>query len=217
MSPPAAPRLEEKELRELALDELRGGAQVERARIAGADLGAARAAGAVVSEARLVDVDLSAARLGGLRLTDVAVDRGNLAHLMAPELSLRRVAITGARLTGAQWTRGKITDTLFRDCRVDLATFAGTTFERTAFDGCLLAQTDFREALLRSVRFDRCDLSEADLAGVRIDRCELRGCTLDGLVGAERLRGAQMPWSDVVGNAGLFAAALGIRVLDEEQ
>src|SRR5262249_13858600 len=123
----------------------------------------------------------------------------------------------GARLTGVQWTHGTIADTVFRDCRVDLATFAGTTLERVVFDGCLLAQTDFREALLRSVRFDRCDLTEADLAGVRIDRSELRGCTLDGLGGLERLRGAAMPWPDIVGHAGLLAAALGIRVLDEDE
>jgi uncharacterized protein YjbI with pentapeptide repeats len=174
-------------------------------------------AGATIEGARLRDVDLSGARLRGLRLVDVVVDRGNLANTAAPELALRRVAFTGARVTGAQWTGGTISDAAFRDCRIDLATFAGTTFERVTFDGCLLAQADFRDALLRSVRFDRCDLSEADLAGVRIDRCELRGCTLDGLAGAERLRGAAMPWADVVGNAALFAAALGIRVLDEDE
>ena len=75
---------------------------------------------------------------------------------------------------------------------------------------------DLREALLRLVRFDRCDLTEADLTLVRVDRCELRGCTLDGLAGLERLRGAAMPWPDIVGHAGLFAAALGIRVLDAD-
>jgi uncharacterized protein YjbI with pentapeptide repeats len=170
-----------------------------------------------LSDARLADVDLSGATLRGLRLTDVAVDRGNLANSAAPEPALRRVTVTGARLTGAQWTRGTIADTVFRDCRIDLATFAGTTFERTVFDGCRLTQTDFRDALLRSVRFDHCDLTEADLHGVRIDRCELRGCTLDGLTGVERLRGAAMPWADVVGNAGLLAGALGIRVLGEDE
>jgi uncharacterized protein YjbI with pentapeptide repeats len=65
------------------------------------------------------------------------------------------------------------------------------------------------------VRFEDCDLTEADLTGVRIDGCELRGCTLDGLAGVERLRGAAMPWADLVGNAALFATALGIRPLDE--
>ena len=56
----------------------------------------------------------------------------------------------------------------FSNCRIDLATFAGTTFERVVFEDCLLAQTDLQEALLRSVRFDRCDLSEADLSGVPV-------------------------------------------------
>ena len=213
VDPPEAPRLEE-ELEERSLDELESGARIERARIEAMDLPGVRARGVVVEEARLVAADLSRARLPGLRLADVAVERGNLANTAVPDLSLQRVAFTGARLTGAQWTRGTITDVTFRDCRIDLATFAGTTFERVAFDGCLLAQADFRDALWRSVRFDRCDLTEVDLAGLRTDRCELSGCTLAGLAGIERLRGAAMPWADIVGHAELLAAALGIRVLD---
>jgi uncharacterized protein YjbI with pentapeptide repeats len=194
-NPPEPPRLED-DLEDVDVAELAPGSTVERARLA--------------------DPELTGARLRGVRLLDVAVQRGNLANTAAPELTLRRVEIAGARLTGAQWTAGTIADTTFRDCRIDLATFAATTFERVVFDGCLLAQADFRDALLRSVVFERCDLTEADLAGVRIDRCELRGCTLDGLAGVERLRGAAMPWPDVVGNAALLAAALGIRVLEEE-
>ena len=166
-------------------------------------------------EARLDDVDVSGGRIAGLRWVDVVVERGNLANLVAPEPALTRVVFTGTRLTGAQWTRGRIADAVFRDCRIDLATFAGTTFERVAFDRCRLAQTDFGGALLRSVRFDHCDLTEADLSELRIDGCELRACTLDRLVGAERLRGAGMPWADVVGHAGVLAHALGIRVLEE--
>jgi uncharacterized protein YjbI with pentapeptide repeats len=195
-NPPEAPRLEG-DLEDLVPDGLEPGAGIEGV--------------------RLRDVDLSGARLRGLRLVDVVVERGNLANTAAPELALRRVAVTGARLTGAQWTGGTVADVTFRDCRIDLATVAGTTFERVVFDGCLVAHADFRDALLRSVRFDRCDLTEADLSGVRIDRCELRGCTLDGLAGTERLRGAAMPWADVVGHAALFATALGIRVLDEDE
>jgi uncharacterized protein YjbI with pentapeptide repeats len=163
---------------------------------------------------RMVDADLGGTTIKGWRLHDVAIERGNLANLVAPEPSLQRVTVTGARMTGVQWTRGSITDVVFRDCRIDLATFAGTTFQRVRFEGCMLQQAEFREALLRSVRFEHCDLTEADLTGLRIDGCELRSCTLDGLAGAERLRGAAMPWGDIVGHAGLFATALGIRVLE---
>ena len=153
----------------------------------------------------------------GSLVSDARVKGADLANSDAPELSLRRVALKTVRLTGAQWTRGTIADAVFSDCRIDLASFAGTTFERTTFERCLLSQTDFREALLRSVRFDDCDLTEADLGGLRVDRCELRGCTLDGVSGIERLRGVAMPWADVVGNAAQLAAALGIRVLDEDE
>ena len=57
-------------------------------------------------------------------------------------------------------------------------------------------------------------LSNPDLSGARMSRCELRNCTLEGLRGAEALRGAAMPWPDIVAAAGLFADALGIRVLE---
>ena len=151
----------------------------------------------------------------GALVADARVTGDDLANLEAPEMSLRRAVLSGVRLTGAQWTRATIGDTVFRDSRIDLAGFAGTTFERVRFEGCDLRQADFREALFRSVRLIRCDLTEADISGLRIDRCELRGCTLDAVAGFERLRGAAMPWGDVVGNAAQFAAALGIEVLQD--
>jgi uncharacterized protein YjbI with pentapeptide repeats len=171
--------------------------------------------GLEVTQSRLHDPDLGGARIRGLRLVDVAIERGNLANLVAPEALLSRVTIAGARLTGAQLTRARISDAALRDCRIDLATFAGATLERTTFADCRLEQAELRDALLRAVRFDRCDLTEADFTGVRIDGCELRDCTLTGATGLERLRGAAMPWADVLGNAGALAATLGIRVLED--
>jgi uncharacterized protein YjbI with pentapeptide repeats len=172
--------------------------------------------GAAVENARLAGVDASGARLRGLRCRDVVVEGGNLANLAAPEAAMNRVAIAGARMTGAQLTRAKLVDVVFRDCLLDLATFAGTTLERVRLEGCRLSQADFREAFWRDVRLDACDLTEADLTGLRIAGAELHGCTLDGLVATERLRGAAMPWADVVGHAGVLASTLGIRVLTDE-
>ena len=211
-----APRLDDVELvrRTVALD---AAAEVEETFVEGLDAPGVRAPGVVIARSRLVAPELGTARLTGLRLTDVAVQGGNLANVAAHELALTRVTLTGVRLTGASWTRGRIADVAFRDCRIDLATFAGTTFERVTFAGCLLAQADFRDALWRSVRLDRCDLADADLTGLRIDTAELRGCTLDGLVAAERLRGAAMPWDDVLANAALLAGALGIHVLEADE
>jgi uncharacterized protein YjbI with pentapeptide repeats len=64
------------------------------------------------------------------------------------------------------------------------------------------------------VRFERCVLTGADLQQAHLERCELRGCELGGLHGVDRLRGARLPWPDVVQIAGLLAAAAGIEIVD---
>jgi Pentapeptide repeats (8 copies) len=84
------------------------------------------------------------------------------------------------------------------------------------FDGAGLAGTRLPDARLRDVRFERCDLSGASFARARLERVELVDCRLAGVRSITDLRGASMPWDDVVGNAVAMAAALGIRVLEED-
>ncbi len=100
--------------------------------------------------------------------------------------------------------------------RVDLATFAGARLERVTFEDCMLVQTDFLDAHLRSVRFQTCDLTRADFPGAHLRSCEFRRCDMTELEGVTSLRGAAMEWRDIVGMAGVWAAALGIEPLDEE-
>ena len=84
-----------------------------------------------------------------------------------------------------------------------------------AFRDCRLEEADFYGATLTSVLFERCPLVGATLSEATLGRVELRGCDLEGLKGAERLRGARMPWPDIVASAGTFAATLGIVASDE--
>jgi uncharacterized protein YjbI with pentapeptide repeats len=84
------------------------------------------------------------------------------------------------------------------------------------FEDCLLAQTDFLEAQLESVRFHGCELSGANFRGARLDSCEFRRSDLTGVQGVESLRGAAMEWPDIVELAGTWAAALGIEVLEAD-
>jgi hypothetical protein len=57
-------------------------------------------------------------------------------------------------------------------------------------------------------------LREATVSGARLKRVELRACDLTALRGAEALKGVRMPWNDVLENAPLFAAALGLEIVD---
>jgi uncharacterized protein YjbI with pentapeptide repeats len=150
-------------------------------------------------------------RLPDLHLADTAIRGADLANARASKAALRRVAVEQARLTGAELTEASLTDVTLTGCRFDLGSLAAARLERVVFADCDLRETSLAEAVLRDVRFERCDLGGVELDRVRLQRVELRGCRLDGIRSVENLRGAAMAWEDIVGNAGLFAAALGIR------
>jgi uncharacterized protein YjbI with pentapeptide repeats len=166
-------------------------------------------------EARLERVDLGGGRLARLSLSDVELESCNLANADVRGGSAWRTRIVRSRLTGVAWHEGLLRDTVFSDCRIDLSSFATTRLDQVVFERCLLMQVDLQESSLRRVRFVDCDLTEADVNDARFESCELRGCTIDGMRGAERLRGIAMPWEDIVASVGTFAAAVGVTVIDD--
>jgi len=107
-----------------------------------------------------------------------------------------------------------LSDVLFDDCRLDLAGLRMAKLERVVFRECRMAECDLSEASLTDVLFENCELREATFSGVKLKRVELRGGDLTGVHGVEALRGARMPWNDVLANGPLFAAALGLEIID---
>jgi len=170
------------------------------------------------SAAVLDDVDLTSARLPRLALRNCRVTGGSLANVTVRGGSAERCAFDRVRLTGMLWQEGVLRDVTFHGCRIDLASFAATRLERVRFEDCNLAQADLQDARLTAVVFCRCDLRGADLAGAHVAAgCELRGCDLDGVRGIERLRGARMPYTDVLAAAATFAGALGIGIIADDE
>jgi uncharacterized protein YjbI with pentapeptide repeats len=147
-------------------------------------------------------------------LTDAVVADVDWANARAPRASVMRAELRTVRLTGAQLAEATVRDVTFADCRLDLAGLRLARLERVVFRDCRMDEADLYGARLKDVLFERCTLREATLSGATLERCELRGCDLTGLVGAEALTGARMPWNDVLENAPLFATALGIEIVD---
>lgn len=152
---------------------------------------------------------------GEEELLDQTIEDADWSNRREPRFSARRVEVVRGRLTGAQLPEGALIDVTFSDCRADLVSFRFAKLQRVVFRDCRLEEGDFYGAELEDVLFERCDLRQASVEGVKIARVELRGCNLDGLQGAAALRGARMPWSDVVANGPLFAVALGVDVVDD--
>lgn len=147
-------------------------------------------------------------------LVDVAVADRDWANERAVRFEARRVELRQCRFTGAELAEAVVVDASFVDCRLDLAGLRHGRLERVVFRDCRMAECDLYGASLRDVLFERCELREATFSEVSIERVELRGCELEGLRGAEALRGARMPWNDVLANAALFATVTGIEIVE---
>ncbi len=212
---PAPPHVPEQlEPSDLARGVLEEDSRLEEVRLTGVAPTATVARTATIAGAHLSG-SLAGARLAALHLQDTEAVGGDHANLDAPKAAFSRVAFRDCRLTGAQLSEASLCDATFASCRLDLAVLAGATLERVVFADCVLSEATLEQALLRDVRFERCDLTGATLGHIRLQRVELVGCGLAGVRSLGDLRGARMPWPDLVENAGELAAALGIDVLEE--
>jgi uncharacterized protein YjbI with pentapeptide repeats len=147
---------------------------------------------------------------------DARIESGDFANARAVRSSLRRVELHLCRMTGAELAEATWIDVTLTDCRLDLAGFRHARLERVVFRDCRLDETDFSGSRLEDVHFERCSLVRASFASTKSERLRFSACDLSGLAGAESLRGAQLPWNDVLQNAPLFAQALGIDIVDDE-
>ncbi len=165
---------------------------------------------------RLANVDLSAASLERLWLSHCELRGCNLANLQATAARVQRTRIADSRLTGIAFAEATLSDVTFSGCRIDLAAFGFAQLERVTFVDCVLTQSDFLETRLKHVSFHDCDLTGADFRGARLQACEFRRSNLSGIEHVSGLRGASLEWPYIVELAGVWAAELGIGVLDQD-
>src|SRR6266540_968230 len=148
-------------------------------------------------------------------LVDVTIEGADWANTRpARGMQARRVELRSCRLTGAELVEARVSDVTFDECRLDLVNLRFANLERVVFRDCRMSECDLYEASVKDVLFERCELREATFSSAALQRVELRGCDLTGLRGVESLRGARMPWNDVLENAPLFATAVGIEIID---
>jgi uncharacterized protein YjbI with pentapeptide repeats len=161
------------------------------------------------------DVADDAQPVAGLAdLVDAVANDADWANERARGLSAQRVELRRCRLTGAELAEAVLRDVVFDECRIDLVGLRHATLERVVFRDCRMTECDLYGSTLKDVLFERCELREATWSTCTIERVELRSCDLTALRGAEALAGARMTWGDVVENAALFAAVVGIEVVD---
>lgn len=192
-----------------------------------ADLSGADWPGAVLD-----GVDLSGVRGRSVRApqcswdhsqwADVALESGDLAASSWRDSGWQRTALSECRLTGAILSGCSLEDVAVRGCVLDMAQFRFASLRRVAFTDCRLSGADFSSARLEEVLIRDCVLDGAQfhqvlISGRRVSRnarsgpgLVIDGGSIEGLAGAESLRGAAIDPAhlDILGR--LLASAAGI-------
>ncbi len=131
----------------------------------------------------LRSVSLSAPEAERLRLTDTRVEGSDLANANLTGGAFERVEFEETRLTGTLLNEARLKSVLWRDCKLDFASFRMARLEQCVFERCNLTEADFYGADLTGTVFRECDLSRADLSQARLAGADVRDCRLDGMRG----------------------------------
>lgn len=154
------------------------------------------------------------AHLPDLHLRQSEVVDADLANAELSRSELQDSELRGSRLTGARMIDAQLRDVTIRTCGADVLAAAGSRMHRVLFADTNLRDASFDETTLVDVRFERCDLTTASFRFAKLTRVELVDCRLDGITSWKDLRGAALPFDDLMAHASVLAEELGIRVLD---
>ncbi|WP_181833677.1 pentapeptide repeat-containing protein [Acidipropionibacterium virtanenii] len=219
---PAPPRLEEPSAPRTGLpgpDEL-----VEAADLSGADWSAAVLEGVDLSAVGARSMSTQQCSWDHSQWADVALDSCDLAASSWRDSGWQRTQMSECRLTGAVLSGCSLEDVWLRGCLLDMAQFRFASLRRVRFSGCRMSGVDFTSAHLEEVvltdcRLDRAEFHQVRITGRRSSRGSrpgpgliIEGGSMDGLAGADQLRGAAVDpvHLDTLGT--LLAGAAGIRL-----
>ncbi|NOK80935.1 MAG: hypothetical protein GFH27_549287n16 [Chloroflexi bacterium AL-W] len=172
------------------------GSDLNEAKLTRADLNGAKLAGADLAEAKLNGAWLAVANLTGVKLVGANLAGASLAGAKLGVANLNGAKLTGAKLVGANLAVAKLIE----------ADLAGADLTGADLAWAKLAWVKLEKAKLERAKLERADLTGASLVGVslawakltgtdltRTDLAWSRGLTLDQLLRAESLHGADLP------------------------
>jgi uncharacterized protein YjbI with pentapeptide repeats len=159
----------------------------------------------------------SGVTLDGFRAFDVRFTNCDLAgFVLQEEVSLQNVVFERCRMTGVVFAGVRLRDVRFEECSLEDANLRMLDAERVSFTDCDLQRADLHAARLVDVKTTACDLRGVDLTKAFLQEVDLRRSDLSDVRGADALRGATIDTGQVVALARSLAAALEIKVVDED-
>jgi uncharacterized protein YjbI with pentapeptide repeats len=166
-------------------------------------------------ESRIAGVVLTGSRLLRATFVDCVVADSDLSGAVFDDCRFDRVEFRHSRLSGMQAHGSRFVDVALLDCKADGANFRMTGWERAELRDTCLAESDFYGAKLRASRIHGCDLTQVELSKCDLTGSQLQRSQLDGIRGADSLRGVTIGTDQVVPAALALFTAFGITVDDD--
>ncbi|TQS46474.1 pentapeptide repeat-containing protein [Cryptosporangium phraense] len=203
---PRAPQIEPDDL-EPADSALDDEIDLYRNRVTGSYVGAAGRG--EIAQVHADGADFTGTKFEPIDLSDVRIERSDLAGARWEGASARRVEISDSRLMGFRLIATFVEDVLITGCRWD----DGGLYVRrgkgsVVFRDCTFSGTTLRGDL-SGVVFDGCDLNGAEFGADAARKCDLRTSRMMGARGLTTLRGAIITPDQALSIADLLAAELG--------
>jgi uncharacterized protein YjbI with pentapeptide repeats len=172
-------------------------------------------AGVEIERSILSGLRLTGLELAGLVLLDVVLEECELSGATCPDARWDRVVFRRCRMSGLVATDLRGIDLRFGGCKLDQAWLRGASLDRCELLDCDLSGADLYGARVTRSAFRRCDLTGLDVSASEMDRVSLHGSVVDGLKGADSLRGVSIDSDQLVPLALPILQARQIRVDDE--
>ena len=145
-------------------------------------------------------------------LVDLALTSCDVIGVLAQKSRLERVTITQSRLRGTTWAGGVVRDLTLEQVTGEDVSFRFSILRAVTFRDCHLPGVDFTNVEFDNVRFERCVLQRAVFDHAKVKSLRIEQCDLAGATGVLALRGASMPFDDVLSLAPSLAREIGITI-----
>lgn len=162
----------------------------------------------------VVIADVDTLDLTGATLLDVEMRDVRAASMSLRNASIRRLRVSGGRIGTLDLNGARIDELELNDLRIDYLNLGGAKATDVLIVECQIRTLDMPQAELSRVGFESCRSDEVDPRGLRAKDVDLRGLDAMSFTDAHSLRGTTLTTFQVQQLAPVFAAGIGIQVVD---
>jgi uncharacterized protein YjbI with pentapeptide repeats len=191
------------------------GQAIELTHFDGLEFDQLQAGGSRFLECAITDTVFSGGSMKRSRFTEVWMRRIRIVDVDLSESVWDDITVLDSSIAALQAYGGKVHRVVFVGCKLDSLNFREAELSDVDFDDCVLRNVDFSGAKLKNVRFRGTTIDAVDLTGASLSKVDFSAAgDIELITGAQSMRGAIINSHQLITMAPVFAAALGITIVD---